>query len=71
MSVVEEIFLEVSPLKSLDKLQLVEKILASLHPIDKEIETVWAKEAEARVEAYEKGVLSTVSADEIFAKYQK
>ncbi|HHO65049.1 MAG TPA: hypothetical protein ENJ71_00870 [Epsilonproteobacteria bacterium] len=71
MSVVEEIFSEVSPLKSLDKLQLVEKILASLHPIDKEVEAVWAKEAEARVEAYEKGMLSTVSATEIFAKYQK
>ena len=71
MSVVEEIFLDVSPLKSLDKLQLVEKILTSLNPIDKNLENIWANEAEDRLEAYEKGLLSTVSAKDVFAKYQK
>jgi len=71
MSVVEEIFLDVSPLKSLDKLQLVDKILASLTPIDKEIEGVWAKEVEDRVEAYDKGLLSVVNEKEVFSKYQK
>ena len=71
MSVIEEIFLEVSPLKSLDKLQLVEKILTSLNPIDKKIETIWADEIEARLDAYDKGLLSTVSARDVFAKYQK
>jgi putative addiction module component (TIGR02574 family) len=71
MSVVEEIFLDVSPLKSLDKLQLVEKILTSLNPIDKEIETIWANEVEDRLDAYDKGLLSTVSAKDVFAKYQK
>jgi len=71
MSVVEEIFLEVSPLKLLDKLQLVEKILTSLNPIDKKIEAIWADEVEARLDAYDKGLLSTVSAKDVFAKYQK
>jgi hypothetical protein len=71
MSVVEEIFLDVSPLKSLDKLQLVDKILASLTLIDKEIEGVWAKEVEDRVEAYDKGLLSVVDEKEVFLKYQK
>ena len=71
MSVVEEIFLDVSPLKSLDKLQLVEKILSSLNPIDKNIENIWANEAEDRLEAYDKGLLSAVSAKDVFVKYQK
>jgi len=71
MSVVEEIFLDVSSLKSLDKLQLVEKILTSLNPIDKNIETIWANEAEDRLEAYDQGLLSTVSAKDVFEKYQK
>ena len=71
MSVVEEIFLDVSPLKSLDKLQLVEKILSSLNPIDKNIESIWANEAEDRLEAYDKGLLSSVSAKDVFEKYQK
>ena len=71
MSVVEEIFLDVSPLKSLDKLQLVEKILTSLNPIDEKIEAIWANEVEDRLEAYDKGLLTTVSAKDVFAKYQK
>ena len=71
MSVVEEIFLDVSPLKSFDKLQLVDKILTSLNPIDKNIENIWANEAEDRLEAYDKGLISTVSAKDVFAKYQK
>ena len=71
MSVVEEIFLDVSPLKSLDKLQLVEKILSSLNPIDKDIENIWKNEAEDRLEAYDKGLLSTVDAKDVFAKYTK
>ncbi len=71
MSIVEEIFLDVSPLQSLDKLQLVDKILISLNPIDKDIETIWAKEVEERLEAYDKGLLSTVSSKDVFAKYQK
>jgi len=71
MSVVEEIFLEVSPLKSLDKLQLVEKILTSLNPIDKRIEAIWADEVEARLDTYDKGLLSTVSLKDVFAKYRE
>ena len=71
MSVVEEIFLDVSLLRSQDKLQLVEKILTSLNPIDKNIEKIWANEVEERLEAYDKGLLSTVSAKDVFAKYQK
>ncbi len=71
MSGVEEIFLEVTPLKSLDKLQLVDKILASLTPIDKEIESIWANEVDDRIEAYDKGLLSVVDEKDVFTKYQK
>jgi len=71
MSAVEEIFLDVSSWKSLDKLQLVEKILTSLNPVDKKIEAVWADEVEERLEAYDKGLLTSVSAKDVFAKYQK
>ena len=71
MSVIEEIFLDVSPLKSIDKLQLVDKILASLTPIDKDIENIWSKESENRVEAYNQGLLSAVDEKEVFSKYKK
>jgi len=71
MSVVEEIFLDVSPLKSLDKLQLVEKILSSLNPVDTNIAKIWEREVEDRVDAYDKGLLTSISAKDVFEKYQK
>ena len=71
MSLAEEIFIEVSPLKSLDKLQLVDKILASLNPVNKDMEKIWAKEAEERLTMYNKGHLSSVSEKDVFAKYNR
>jgi len=71
MSVVEEIFIDVSPLSSTDKIELVDKILTSLNPIDDNIEAIWSKEVEERVEAYDRGLLSSVSSSDVFAKYHR
>jgi len=71
MSVAEEIFMEVSPLKPVDKLQLVDKILESLNPMSKRLEEIWAKESEDRLIAYDKGQLSSVSEKNVFAKYHR
>jgi len=71
MSLAEEIFMEVAPLKPVDKLQLVDKILESLNPMSKEIEQVWAKESEDRVEAYENGQISSISEKDVFVKYNR
>ena len=48
-------------LKPLDKIHLVEKLLISLDKPDPAIEKSWIKESEARIDAYERGNLSTVS----------
>ena len=48
-------------LKPLDKIHLVDKLLISLDTPNFEIEKTWVKEAEARVNAYERGKLKTVS----------
>lgn len=48
-------------LKLFDKIHLVEKLLISLDKPDPAIEKAWIKESEARVDAYERGDLSTVS----------
>ena len=69
--VVDEIFSNVMPLKSSDKLQLVDKILASLTPADKQVEKAWAEEVEERLEIYGRGLLSAVDEDKVFSKYQK
>jgi len=71
MLAIEQIFTEISPLKPLDKLQLIEKILNSLNQPNSKIEDIWANEAEDRIEAYDKGLLSVVNEEDVFGKYRR
>lgn len=60
--------LELSPLERAD---VVEKLLFSLDSPDSNIDTIWAKEANSRIEAYERGEVEAVSAEEVFDKYRR
>ncbi len=71
MVAVEHILDEISPLKPVEKLQLVDKILNSLNLFDGQVDTIWAQEAEDRIEAYERGMLSVVNEDDVFSKYRR
>ena len=71
MLAIEQIFTEISPLKPLDKLQLIEKILNSLNQPNKSIEDIWANEAENRIKAYDNGLISVVNEDDVFGKYKR
>ena len=71
MVAVEHILDEISPLKPVEKLQLVDKILNSLNLFDRQVDTIWAQEAEDRIEAYERGMLSVVKEDDVFSKYRR
>jgi len=48
--------------------QLVEKLLRSLNPQQHEIDKLWAKEAEKRVEEIKKGTVKTISGEKVFEK---
>lgn len=71
MLAVEQIFTEISLMKPLDKLQLIEKILNSLNQPNKTMEEIWANEAEERIEAYDKGLISVVNEEDVFGKYKR
>ena len=47
------------------------KILFSLDSPDPKIDSFWAQEADARVEAYQKGGIDAIPAEEVFAKYRR
>ncbi len=53
------------------KTTLVEKILNSLHPSQKEIDALWAKEAEKRVKEIKTGKVKTISGDKVFKEIQE
>jgi len=48
------------------KTTLVEKILNSLHPTQKEIDALWIKEAEKRVKEIKSGKVKTIPGDKVF-----
>jgi putative addiction module component (TIGR02574 family) len=48
------------------KTTLVEKILASLQPIQKDIDELWAKEVEERIGDIESKKIQMVSGEEVF-----
>lgn len=48
--------------------KLVEKLLLSLNPSQKEIDKLWAKEAEKRVEEIRSGKVKTIPGEKVFKK---
>ena len=53
------------------KTALIEKLLNSLHPSQKEIDKLWAKEAERRVSEIKTGKVKTIPGDEVFKEIHK
>ncbi len=64
----EELFDEAVSLPVEIRTQLVDKLLRSLHPIQKEINELWAAEAEKRVEEIKSGKVKTIPGDKVFKK---
>jgi putative addiction module component (TIGR02574 family) len=49
------------------KTELLEKLLNSLNPTQKEIDKLWEKEAELRVSEIKSGKVKTIPGDKVFA----
>ncbi len=71
MSNIDTILTEISPLRPVEKLRLVDEILNSLNSPNTEIDKLWEQEVESRVDAYDAGKISSVTASEVFKKYNK
>ncbi|MEW6349400.1 MAG: addiction module protein [Thermodesulfobacteriota bacterium] len=56
-----EVLKDALTLKPLQRAELIDKLLASLDKPDKEIDEFWAKQAESRIDAYEKGLREAVA----------
>jgi len=70
MAAPKEILKEALNLKAAEKAELIDKLLSSLHSPDKEIDELWAKEAESRIVAYEQGKIKAVTLNEVLEKYK-
>ena len=58
-------------LRATERADVEGKQLFSQESPDSKIYAIWAKEADARIEAYEKGEVEIVSAEYVLAKYRR
>jgi putative addiction module component (TIGR02574 family) len=64
------LFEEALGLPESERVDLVERLLSSLDPPEREIEKCWAKEVEDRINALERGDRKTISAEEFFRPHK-
>ncbi len=62
----KEILKQALDLKPQERFALVEGLIKSLDEPDKNIDEIWAKEAEKRLRAYREGRLDGIEMEEVF-----
>lgn len=70
MPVPNDIYEKALTLKPLQKAQLIDRLISSLDRPSGEIDELWAREAENRIDAYESGKLKSVTLEKILKKYK-
>jgi len=59
-------------LPPVDRAELVEQILSSFdRPSREEIDALWAKEAEDRIDSYDQGKIKAIPASQVFEKINR
>jgi len=71
MTAPAQILKEALTLRPDQKAKLVDQLLASLNKPGQEIDDLWAKEAESRIDAYERGKIRALSLSEALEKYKQ
>ncbi len=70
MAASNDILKEALGLKPAEKAELIDKLLSSLDNPDIELDELWAKEAEDRIDSYEQGQIKAVTLREVLEKYR-
>ena len=70
MDSTDNLFKEALTLKPSQKAQLIDKLLSSLDKSDREIDEMWAREAEDRIDAYDLGKIKAISLEKVLKKYR-
>jgi putative addiction module component (TIGR02574 family) len=68
----EQILKQALALPLQERAELVEQLLATFQsPPDPNLDELWAREADDRLDAYERGELKAVSAEEVFDRIRQ
>jgi putative addiction module component (TIGR02574 family) len=66
----EQVFSNALTLPINERAELAERLFSSLNISQDKIDKLWAKEAEDRINAFERGKIKTVTAKEVFNKIE-
>jgi putative addiction module component (TIGR02574 family) len=68
----EEILAKALELSPMERAELIENLLSSFEfPSRKEMDALWAQEAENRIDAFERGNIEAIPAKNIFEEIEK
>jgi putative addiction module component (TIGR02574 family) len=68
----EQILQQALALSPQDRAEIVERLLATFQtPPDPHLDELWAREAEERIDAYDRGELGAVPAEEVFGRIDR
>jgi putative addiction module component (TIGR02574 family) len=70
MAAPNEVLKDALNLRPAEKADLIDKLLSSLDNPDKELDELWAKEAEDRIEGYDHGKIKALTLKEVLEKYR-
>lgn len=62
----EKLIQQALDLPAEERAEVAERLLSSLEPPLSAIDQLWAREAEERVDAYERGEIEPISAEDVF-----
>ena len=72
MPIAEQVFTQALNLPPVKRAELVEQLLSSFEFHSRNtIDSLWAKEAEDRIDAYDRGEIKAIPAKEVFAKIDR
>ena len=70
MVVPNKILKDALSLRPAEKAELIDRLLSSLDKPDTEIDKLWTKEAEDRIDAYERGEIKAVALEKVLERYK-
>ena len=70
MAIPNDVLKKILSLPPIERAELVDHLLLSLDHPNKELDVLWAKEAEDRLDAYDAGKLKTVTMEQVLAKFK-
>ena len=71
MSLVEELSRKALSLSPEERVQLAEKLLATVQEVDAEVEAAWDEEIKRRIAEIENGTAKLIPAEDVFAEVRR